>query len=665
MTKVTSGFTALLLTFVATTLLITTQAQAQESPCPDWTPQQVEEDPFGDWDNDGIPNIEDEQPCGPPSTTTTTQPTTTTTQPTTTTEGPTTTAQPTTTAARATRTFYVCNIPANDPDGGLVVRSAPSSSSSNLGVLPSGTAVTAYTTLNAGWIETISPISGWVNSRYLCNQPEASTTTTTQPTTTTTFENPCPDYQVEQTEQDPFGDWDNDGISNIEDETPCGEDTIETTVVENPNPCPDWTQTDAERDPFGDWDNDGIPNIEDETPCGEEVRTPCPEFTDGQLEGDPNGDWDNDGISNSEDEEPCDPTPSNPCDNPSDEALVNDPNGDWDNDGIPNSEDDEPCVVNVVDEPCKKVLGICLKDLIWIIGGPIVGIGILVSIKTVKGGGSGVADPIKDGNGDGGNTGSGPLDPTGSTTTAIATTATALGTVGTVATAIKNNNENDDDDGEREFEIISGVTTACNTDGTVDITFQVESKPASILQNANKPEIVLVIKDTKINPYGYPYDIDLGAAPIDKATGQATFKGVQGIGTRFVGSLRTWYTVKIGPGTGNLATITYDSFSAPLPKCELGDAVTTGSTDNGGQERIGTNDTKVDETAFGQSVKSTKSNTDVIIITGTSPNATKSNDDIEITGNEGSIESPDSDAERNDDDDDKDRPRGTIVGGMD
>ncbi len=100
-----------------------------------------------------------------------------------------TTTVSTTDAVNADLTIaYVAGIPAGDADGGLVVRSGPSTSNDALGVLPNDTKVEVLSWPgNGNWIEVVSPIQGWVGTKYLTTTaPSAATTTTVEATTSTT-----------------------------------------------------------------------------------------------------------------------------------------------------------------------------------------------------------------------------------------------------------------------------------------------------------------------------------------------------------------------------------------------------------------------------------------------------------------------------------------------
>lgn len=64
--------------------------------------------------------------------------------------------------------LYVTDIPEDDPDGGLIVRTGPSTSTSQIDVLDNGTAVTAVSwPVNGFFVEISEPIEGWVGVKFL------------------------------------------------------------------------------------------------------------------------------------------------------------------------------------------------------------------------------------------------------------------------------------------------------------------------------------------------------------------------------------------------------------------------------------------------------------------------------------------------------------------
>lgn len=70
--------------------------------------------------------------------------------------------------------LYVTDIPEDDPDGGLIVRSGPSTRTARVDVLENGTAVTAVAWPVSGFfVEIIDPVAGWVGVKYLTvDKPE-------------------------------------------------------------------------------------------------------------------------------------------------------------------------------------------------------------------------------------------------------------------------------------------------------------------------------------------------------------------------------------------------------------------------------------------------------------------------------------------------------------
>lgn len=123
---------------------------------------------------------------------------------------------------------------------------------------------------------------------------------------------PCPDYSIQDVFDDPTGDWDGDGINNRDEllngENPCVKDKG-TFCKANPTLCTRakwyrlcennvWTRQDVYDDPKGDWDGDGISNLQElkngTSPC----LRPCPNPSTNELNAEPHGDWDGDGYSN-------------------------------------------------------------------------------------------------------------------------------------------------------------------------------------------------------------------------------------------------------------------------------------------------------------------------------------------------------------------------------
>lgn len=70
--------------------------------------------------------------------------------------------------------LYVTDIPDDDPDGGLIVRSGPSTSTREIDVLDNGTAVTVVAWPVTGFfVEITEPLEGWVGVKYLTlDKPE-------------------------------------------------------------------------------------------------------------------------------------------------------------------------------------------------------------------------------------------------------------------------------------------------------------------------------------------------------------------------------------------------------------------------------------------------------------------------------------------------------------
>lgn len=112
---------------------------------------------------------------------------------------------------------------------------------------------------------------------------------------------PCESYAGNPVE-DPFGDWDRDGVSNQSDSDPCDPTVTGTTGGDDP-------ACEVSESGSGDGDSDGIPDRWDFDPCVPDhvsAAAPCLSY-DGDPSEDPSGDWDMDDASNANDPAPCDP----------------------------------------------------------------------------------------------------------------------------------------------------------------------------------------------------------------------------------------------------------------------------------------------------------------------------------------------------------------------
>lgn len=123
---------------------------------------------------------------------------------------------------------------------------------------------------------------------------------------------PCPSYSIDDVFADPHGDWDGDGISNWDEldngQNPCEKDDG-TFCLASPGLCKrtgyfkycvnnTWTEEHVRADPKGDWDGDGISNIQELRNGTNPCLKPCPNPSRNELNAEPYGDWDGDGYNN-------------------------------------------------------------------------------------------------------------------------------------------------------------------------------------------------------------------------------------------------------------------------------------------------------------------------------------------------------------------------------
>ncbi len=141
------------------------------------------------------------------------------------------TSAPTTEATTTTRNAdlfpaWVTGIAADDPDGGLVVRSGPGTDTAQLGTLENGTGVIALgNPREEQWVEILSPVKGWVSSAYLSNEAPtnsgttAPTTPTTEPDTATTGSEGATESTTSlvETDDDPFANDTTDDGTAVDD----------------------------------------------------------------------------------------------------------------------------------------------------------------------------------------------------------------------------------------------------------------------------------------------------------------------------------------------------------------------------------------------------------------------------------------------------------------
>lgn len=278
------------------------------NPCPDWSPDLLELDPDGDWDEDGIVNAADSLPCDRGI------------------------ANPCPEWSNSDREADTDG----DWDGDGIVNAADGAPCESEDP-PTTSPCDNPSAAEISQLATLNPAEDW-DADGLVNGVDPTPCVGG-------VGNPCPDWQSIHTEEDAGGDWDGDGLVNIDDALPCDSEPF--------NPCPEWNREIAEQFGEADWDADGITNAEDPLPCDGLGEDPCPEISDLWIAQDPGGDWDGDGFANAEDPSPCETEAAvNPCPAWTEGLVESDPLSDWDGDSILNIEDEEPCRdVDAID-PC-------------------------------------------------------------------------------------------------------------------------------------------------------------------------------------------------------------------------------------------------------------------------------------------------------------------------
>lgn len=137
----------------------------------------------------------------------------------------------------------------------------------------------------------------------------------------------------------PGVDGDGDGIPTRWDFNPCVADHVSAAA-----PCESYVGLPLE-DPFGDWDWDGVSNQSDSEPCDPTMSDFAGDDPACTISEDGNGDADSDGIADRWDYDPCVPShvsAASPCDSYHGDPSE-DPDGDWDMDDSSNATDSAPC----------------------------------------------------------------------------------------------------------------------------------------------------------------------------------------------------------------------------------------------------------------------------------------------------------------------------------
>lgn len=187
------------------------------------------------------------------------------------------------------------------------------------------------------------------------------------------WDNPCPNYSIQDVFDDPNGNWDGDLVRNSDELynglNPCMLDTQNFCAgggnplclypqahrrghgyVKHLTPC----QRSVNAYPNGDYDGDGIANATEVRNWADPCSRPCPHPTNADLALNPNGDWDGDGYSNAIEVaghlDPCNSYSTNPCPYYSTYQLNAQAHHDWDNDGVNNATESvrgtNPCKYN-------------------------------------------------------------------------------------------------------------------------------------------------------------------------------------------------------------------------------------------------------------------------------------------------------------------------------
>ena len=151
---------------------------------------------------------------------------------------------------------------------------APTASASDSGVCPSFSIDDVYADADGDWDgDRASNLNEFFNNSDPCLFDAKATTLIAQSggDLTTPLADQCLSYGIDEVLADADGDWDGDRISNATEFynslNPCDYDILDTfqaaalPAATGVTPCPSYSVTDVYDDPSGDWDLDGQTNI--------------------------------------------------------------------------------------------------------------------------------------------------------------------------------------------------------------------------------------------------------------------------------------------------------------------------------------------------------------------------------------------------------------------